>query len=65
MLRLCFFRRFRLLCAVECDCLKKERFKRSVIHGFPFMNVNGASRIAIQAGIEQMCRVIQRCTLGE
>src|SRR4051812_18091872 len=42
-----------------------QRLERLLVDRIAFMKVNGAPRVALEAGVEQLCRIVQRGALGE
>src|SRR5579859_1452908 len=50
---------------IEGHCSADEIFQGRLIDSFTFMDIDGASDISLEAGVEKTCGVFQCSTLGE
>src|SRR5262249_40113357 len=60
-----FLRRFRLLGTVERDRLADERLEGGLVDVLAFVDVDRAAHVAVETGVEEAGRILQRRALGE
>src|SRR5580700_9904583 len=60
-----FLRRFRLAGPVEGGRLANEHLERRLVNLLSFVDVDGAAYVAVETGVEETGRILQRRALGE
>src|SRR4029453_19014952 len=61
--RLRFLRRFRLARTVEGNRLANERLEGGLVNFFPFVDVDRAARVSVEARVEEQGRILQERAL--